>query len=96
MRFDDFDWDAGNVAKCEKHGVTINEIEDVLERDPLIAPDHRHSGTEPRFIAIGIGDAGRPIFVAFTLRRRKGLLLIRPISARFMHAKEAKRYGEQT
>lgn len=34
------------------------------------------------------------MFVAFTLRVKAGLRLIRPISARYMHAKEAKRYEE--
>jgi hypothetical protein len=36
--------------------------------------------------------AGRPLFVAFTLRTRDNRQLIRPISARFMHAKEIAAY----
>ena len=94
-KFDGFDWDAGNLGKCQKHGLSIEAIEDVLKRKPPIAPDERHSGFEPRFIAAGRHANGRPVFVAFTLRRRAGRLLLRPISARFMHEKEAKRYDDQ-
>jgi uncharacterized DUF497 family protein len=29
MKFDGFDWNNGNAAKCEKHGLTLDDIEDV-------------------------------------------------------------------
>jgi uncharacterized DUF497 family protein len=38
-----FDWDAGNLEKCQKHGVSIAEIEAVLRGDPQIAPAPRRS-----------------------------------------------------
>jgi uncharacterized DUF497 family protein len=87
-----FDWDNGNWAKCEKHGVSIAEIEALFLSRPLIAPDLRHIGAEDRLIAVGRTRDRRPIFVAFTLRLVGGATLIRPISARYMHAKEMARY----
>jgi uncharacterized DUF497 family protein len=35
------------------------------------------------------------MFVVFTLRGTRDAYLIRPITARFMHAREAKKYGEE-
>lgn len=93
-RIDGFDWDEGNRTKCQQHGVSAAEIEGLLLGSPRVAPDIRHSKAEQRFIAVGRTTAGRPVFVAFTLRSRGGLTLIRPVSARYMHAKEARRYEE--
>jgi uncharacterized DUF497 family protein len=90
-----FDWDAGNVTKCLKHGVTVDEIEALFESGATALPDVMHSAAEDRFIATGRNGAGRPLFVVFTLREVDGEKLVRPISARYMHAKEVKRY-EQT
>ena len=87
-----FDWDQGNWGKCQKHRVSIAEIEAVLRGDPQIAPAPRRSSTEERFIAIGRTVTGRALFIAFTLRNRDGARLVRPISARYMHAKEIERY----
>jgi hypothetical protein len=70
-----FDWDTGNREKCQKHGVSITEIETVLRSDPEIAPAPRRSATEERFIAIGRTPAGRAVFVAFTVRVRDGARL---------------------
>ena len=39
---DGFDWDAGNRTKCQKHGVTIDEIETFLLDNPRVAPDLKH------------------------------------------------------
>jgi uncharacterized DUF497 family protein len=89
-----FEWDEGNRGKCEKHGVTIGEIEALLSNTPRVAPDFRHSGEEERFIAVGRNEAGRALFVAFTLRTKDGAVFIRPISARYMHRKEAERFEE--
>ena len=89
-----FDWDDGNLAKCQKHGVTIGEIEALFAGSPGVAPDFGHSSAEDRFIAVGLTPAGRPLFVAFTFRERNDATLIRPVSARYMHSKEAMRYVE--
>ena len=87
-----FDWDDGNLAKCQMHGLTIAEIEAVFFNPLRIAPDPGHSATETRFLAVGSGLGPRPVFVAFTLRDRDGQRLIRPISARYMHRKEIESY----
>jgi uncharacterized protein len=83
------EWDKGNTLKCQRHGMTLAEVEEVLCNNPRVAPDLRHSVTEVRLLAVGRTIAGRPAFVVFTLRSDR----MRPISARFMHAKEAARYG---
>ncbi|MGH9694023.1 MAG: BrnT family toxin, partial [Bryobacteraceae bacterium] len=76
-----FDWDDGNRHTCRKHGVSIEEIEAFFAATPRIAPDHKHSLTEERFIAIGRNSQGRPRFVAFTFRKKDDQRIIRPISA---------------
>ena len=88
-----FDWDVGNLAKCQKHGVSTDEIEALFESDPFIGRDEDHSAEEERYTAIGRNRAGRPIFVIFTRRVVSARELIRPVSARFMHRKEIDRYG---
>jgi uncharacterized DUF497 family protein len=95
MDADGFDWDAGNLTKCQKHGVTIDEIETLLRGDPRIAPDLKHSGSEPRSVAIGRNNQGRAVFVVFTIRVRSGRTLIRPLSSRYMHNKEIEGYEEE-
>lgn len=87
-----FDWDDGNIGKCRKHGVALEDIETAFMAGPEVAPDMKHSGAEQRFIAIGKDKAGRPLFVAFTFRDHKGAIFIRPISARYMHEKEIRAY----
>jgi len=88
-----FDWDDGNRVKCQSHGLTLGEVEAVFRSRPLVTPDIAHSLRETRFIAVGRpSPAGRPVFVAFTMRQVGGETLIRPISARFMHAKEIAQY----
>ena len=85
-----FDWDVGNEGKhWEKHNVSDAECEDIFFNDPLVASkDSDHSQAEPRYFALGRTDAGRRLFVAFTIRRD----LIRVISARDMTKKELARY----
>ena len=89
MQFAGFDWDDGNWPKCGKHGVSREAIEALfLEGQARIAPDLKHSTpTESRHIAVGRVE-GRAMFVAFALRGG----LVRPISARYMHTREAENY----
>jgi uncharacterized DUF497 family protein len=91
-----FDWDNANRAKCQKHGVSIDEIEALFRGTPKIAPDRKHSEREGRFLAVGRNSMGRPIFVVFTLREEGGRTHIRPISARYMHRKEVERYEKES
>ena len=96
MKVNGFDWDDGNREKCGKHGLSLPEIESVFTGAPRVGPDPLHSRDEDRFRAIGKTSAGRYAFVVFTLRRTGGDLLIRPISARYMHTKEVQSYERQT
>ena len=90
-----FDWDKGNRAKCEKHGLSTSVIESLFTRPLAILPDAAHSQRERRFRAIGRTDKGRGVFIVFTLRRKREELLIRPISARYMHKKEIDAYEKE-
>ena len=87
-----FDWDAGNRKKCQKHGVTVEEIEELFHREPAVYADPDHSLVEQRLRAIGRTAAKRPVLVAFTIRETGEGARIRPISARYMHKKEIDRY----
>jgi uncharacterized protein len=89
-----FDWDAGNARKSsDKHEVSQAEAEQVFFNAPLsVVPDTRHSSDEPRFHALGKTDDGRRLHITFTLRSDG--TLIRVISARDMHRKERRIYGE--
>ncbi len=89
-----FEWDAGNLDKCQRHGVTIAEIEYVLANAPFLVPDYAHSQIEDRHIAVGANRIGRLVFVIFTLRLSDGNELVRPVSARYMHRKEIDRYDK--
>jgi len=90
-----FDWDTGNLEKCRKHGVSIAGIEALFARPLAVRADDAHSLAEQRFIAVGRGRAGRPIFLVFTLRKRGGHTYVRPIAARYMHKKEIRRYEKE-
>jgi uncharacterized DUF497 family protein len=87
-----FDWDKGNTKKCQKHSVTIEEIESVFHGEIRVFPDKSHSQTENRYHAIGKTGAGRFVFLVFTLREADRSVKIRPISARYMHTKEVDYY----
>jgi uncharacterized DUF497 family protein len=90
-----FDWDKGNRTKCEKHGLSSSVIEGLFNRPLAVLPDSAHSQGERRFRAVGRTDKGRGVFIVFTLRRNGDELLIRPISARYMHKKEIDAYEKE-
>jgi uncharacterized DUF497 family protein len=96
MQVAGFDWDEGNRSKCQKHGVSPAEIEDIFRRPIAVVPDPLHSKSEERFKAIGRTAEGRGILVVFTFRTRRGKRLIRPISARRIHKREMKHYEKET
>jgi uncharacterized protein len=92
----EIDWDAANRDKCRKHGLSLDDVEYVLlHAETLIVPDERNSQFELRFIAIGRTKKNRYAFVVFTPRERSGQKTMRPISARFMHRKEIKKYEKE-
>jgi uncharacterized DUF497 family protein len=94
MKISGFHWDEGNLDKCQKHGLSVDEIEYVLANAPHIAPDFRHSTDEQRWIAVGRTPSRRAAFVAFALRGIEGETWVRAVSARFMHSKEVRRYEQ--
>ncbi|HEY6340848.1 MAG TPA: BrnT family toxin [Bryobacteraceae bacterium] len=95
MHANGFHWDEGNRAKCEKHGLSVSAIENLFARPLAILPDATHSRQERRFRAIGRTEKGRGVFIVFTLRYKGDEMLIRPISARYMHKKEIESYEKE-
>ena len=85
-----FEWDEGNAQKnWIRHRVTHLECEQVFFNPPLIvARAEGRSPDELRFYALGQTDAGRELFLVFTLRGD----LVRVISARDMSRKERRVY----
>lgn len=88
--FEGFNWDQGNLEKnWLSHEVTPQEAEQAFFNRPLVvADDLKHSLTEKRYFVLGQTDEDRPLFIAFTVRKRR----IRVISARDMNRKEKKVY----
>ena len=89
MRFRGFDWNGGNLPKCLARGVSLPEIEALFRGDVYVVRDSVVGG-ERRTLAFGKG-AGRWVFCVFTRRGAR----IRPVSVRFMHEKEVKRYVKE-
>lgn len=90
------EWDAGNWPKCGKHGVSQEETEALLTSGyAAVLPDRTTRSEEVRYNAIGPLPSGRWLFAVFTMREHDGNLYFRPISARFMHLKEVRRYERQ-
>ena len=92
----EFDWDEGNRGKCQKHGLSVRAIESLFQGQLAVYPDPDHSIEEERFIGIGRTDEGRGVLIVFTLRTRGEAVLVRPISARYMHKKEIEHYEKET
>jgi len=91
-----FDWDLGNRQKCSKHGLRPKEIEVFFQQSDLfVIPDIHYSQSKERYIAYGPSPKGRPMLAAFTFRIQNAETLIRPISDRNMHKKEAQEYEEK-
>ena len=81
-----FDWDQGNLEKnWKKHKVYLKEAEEIFFNKPLkTLEDVKHSQTEGRFVALGITNANRKLYIIFAIRSLK----IRIISARDQSKKE--------
>ncbi len=87
---DNFDWDAGNRSKNEKHDVQSEEIESIFYREKflfagrIIEPEH----DEWRGLILGVSGEGRSLTLIFTRRGDK----LRPISCRPMRQSERRLY----
>ena len=80
-----FEWDEANWRKSElKHGVAASEAQEALLGAPMCQVDTVHSGSEQRYVALGMTGEGRRLFVSFTIRGSR----VRIISARPMSQRE--------
>ena len=95
MEVGGFDWDEGNREKCQRHGMSVIEVESVFYNSPFLTINSRHDKDEERFQAVGKTRDNRFAFIVFTYRQIKGQNFIRPISARYMHQKEIANYEKQ-
>ena len=86
----EFDWDAGNRQKCQKHGLSARDIESIFQGPVSVFPDPEHSGEEERFIGIGKTEKHRSVFVVFTLKEKRRRRLD-PYNQRAVHAQERNR-----
>ena len=86
-----FDRDQASAEESRgSHRVTFRETGDIFFNDPLLhRPDATQSRGEVRHMAFGTTDAGRLLFLSFTIRRH----LIRVISARGKAREEANTYA---
>ena len=91
MKIEGYDWDNGNLAKLQKHGLGIDQIEDFLNSNPFVCADEKHNEVESRFIAFGEFN-GCHLFVAFTIRSHGRALKVRVISARYAQKKELEKF----
>jgi uncharacterized DUF497 family protein len=63
-----FYWDAENTAHIARHGVTREEVEQVVVNDPItVAVQFRND--EERFLCAGRTKKGRPIQLVYTIRK---------------------------
>ena len=88
-----FDWDERKAtANLAKHGVSFNEAGTVLG-DSLgwTYPDPKHSGSEQRWITVGLSETGRVLVVSHTGEDEE---VTRIISARRATRKERRFYEE--
>jgi uncharacterized DUF497 family protein len=87
-----FEWDDENTEKNgEWHRVTPEEAAGVFFHESLVVrSDTGHSKREKRYFALGQTDAGRCLFVGFTVRGA----LLRVISVREMNRRERSAYAE--
>ena len=87
--------EVGVAPAHQRQGIGKQLLQALFAHGPRIAPDPKHSADEDRLIAVGRTSTGRPMFVAFTIRTKNIRRLIRPVTARYMHAKEIAAYEKE-
>ena len=85
-----FDWDDGNIDHIARHGLEPYEVEEAL-LDPNLLTVTSRKTTERRFAITGASEAGRILFVVYTLRGDD----IRPVTAREANATQRRRYRKE-
>ena len=83
MDFDFVEWDSeddprGNTRHIADHGLTIDEVEDVIY-DPQSHPVRSRSSRRPALI--GQTSGGKTIIVIYERYKQAGVAIIRPVSA---------------
>lgn len=73
-----FDWDKANIEHIARHGVESYEVEEALLDPERVARDARNVRGEVRRAVLGAAEAGRILFVLYTIRNEK----IRPVMSR--------------
>ena len=79
-----FLWDDENVEHIGRHGVSPDEVEEVLSGNPLVL-----RGRDGRHLAYGPSLGGRYLFAVYVSRRGAGA---RVLTARDMTEKEKRLY----
>jgi len=85
----DLDWDAANIEHIDRHGVTPEEAEQVIQNDPLDAPAVLRNG-EKRTGHLGATGANRILVVVVTERNSR----YRVVTARSAKRKERTFYSK--
>lgn len=90
-----FEWDERKSASNKKkHGVSFDEASTVFTDDEaLLIPDDAHSGSEDRFVILGLSSMSRILIVCHCYRA--GGDVIRIISARKADAGERAAYARR-
>ena len=93
LRIERIIWIGKFVQKIyQKHGITIEEVEDALLSNPLFRRARRgHVQAEDLYFAYGRTNAGRYIFIVFVWKHEDAVLVI---SAREMTQRERRYYNE--
>ncbi len=92
-----FDWDDANIAHLAEHGVSPEEAEEVVVRNPLDL-DYSVRDGEPRFRQVGETVSGRILAVITTERNHRTRVVTaypasRALSATWFKYKETGQYG---
>ncbi len=83
-----FEWDEGNEEHIVRHGVEAFEVEEALLDPGRFGVRAYDVPGESRRAMVGAADAGRILFVVYTMRGGK----IRPITARDADDNDKRRY----
>ena len=86
MHLTELEWDDENEGHLARHGVTPEEVEEVLFFNPVVRRTR-----QGRYLAFNQTLAGRHLLVVFAYLRDQ---LARPITARDMDQKERRTYGK--
>lgn len=71
------EWDENNIHHATRHGVSVNEIEQVIASGPVYRRNKR--GRAADLLAVGVTDGGRRVVVA--LSWDAATRTVRPITA---------------